>query len=71
MAEIRVQVSGPGGTLGAPMLAIADALRAIGCNVRIEDHHPMPEQTARGVIERRAFDGVHVLLEADHIIWGG
>ena len=71
MAYLKVFVEGPGGTLGAPMLAIKEALEAIGCAVRIEDHHPMAEDAARRVIEGRAFNGVHVVLEAKHWVWGG
>jgi len=71
MADIKITVEGPGGTLGAPVLAIRQALEAIGCRVRIEDKHPMALEDAQMIIDKRAFKGTHIVLEAKHYCWGG
>lgn len=71
MADLRILVEGPGGTLGAPILAIKEVLEAIGCIVRIEDKHPMTDDAARSAIQRGAFSRAHVVIEAKHWVLGG
>lgn len=71
MADLKVTIEGPGQTFGGALLAIKDALEAIGCHVRVEDKHPIADAIVRSEVERPSFRGTHVVIEAKHCPWGG
>lgn len=73
--KIRIAIDGPGGTLGAPVLALRETLTKLGFTVTVNDNHPMPESDARAVLEqvqqgKLSFEGTAMIGVAHHV-WGG
>lgn len=71
MITVSVNVSGPGGTLGAPVLVIREALEKLGFSVKMYDAHPADDDAARRVIESASFKDCTATITTDHIVWGG
>lgn len=72
MITVSVNISGPGGTLGAPVLVIQEALEKLGFKVTICDDHPADKDAVRKLIDsNHRFRDCTASITTVHCPWGG
>lgn len=70
--KISIHIDGPGGTHGAPVLVLREALEKLGFTVQVHDSHPMPENDARAIAGAlRPFRGCETTITTVHHVCGG
>ena len=70
--KIIIDISGPGEAFSGPLLAVKEALENIGCKVDIQDEYP--NNNVVGIKDHQVkggWSGTNVLINVNHLPWGG